>query len=345
MVGFFAFSIISVTFSAVTLVSVMPLLDVLFNQVQGVSTPAEPAFNLSIDYFIDLFQYNFLKIINTYGKTDALQFVCSFILGSMLIGNTFRYLERIIASRVRLDVVKNLRTAIFTNITRLQISFFNTNRKGDLLSRFTSDVQEVEAAAMNSLKAVMKEPITGSAATTVMNWQSHAPLTYKGQTYGQKDMEFPQFLDLPRLTKVPVEIAVSGKAAPTAMLRERGWRVTSGHQTTISFDSFADYICGSFAEFSVCKNVFVALQTGWFSDRGAAYLASGRPVVQQETGFSRHLPCGAGLFAASNVTEAAQALEEIRARPDYHSRQARAIACEHLEATKVLGKFLNELGF
>jgi subfamily B ATP-binding cassette protein MsbA len=160
LVGFFAFSIISVIFSAVTLVSVMPLLDVLFNQVQGVSTPAEPVFNLSIDYFIDLFQYNFLKIINTYGKTDALLFVCSFILGSMLVGNTFRYLERIVASRVRLDVVKNLRTAIFTNITRLQISFFNTNRKGDLLSRFTSDVQEVEAAAMNSLKAVMKEPIT-----------------------------------------------------------------------------------------------------------------------------------------------------------------------------------------
>jgi len=191
---------------------------------------------------------------------------------------------------------------------------------------------------------VMNEPMLGSAATTVMNWQSHAPLTYQGRTYGQKDIEFQRFLDLPRLTKLPLEIAVSGKAAPTEMLRERGWRVTSGHQTTISFDSFADYIRGSFAEFSVCKNVFVALQTGWFSDRGAAYLASGRAVVQQETGFSRHLPCGAGLFAVTNVAQAAQALEEIRARPDYHSRLARAIACEHLEATKVLGKFLNDLG-
>ena len=183
-----------------------------------------------------------------------------------------------------------------------------------------------------------------SAATTVMNWQSHAPLTYQGRTYGQKDLEFPQFLDLPRLTKVPVEIAVSGKSAPTAMLKERGWRVASGHQTTISFDSFVDYIHGSFAEFSVCKNVFVALQTGWFSDRSAAYLASGRPVVQQETGFSRHFPCGAGLFAVKNVTEAAQALEDIRARPEYHAKHARAIACEHLEAKTVLGKFLHELG-
>jgi hypothetical protein len=190
----------------------------------------------------------------------------------------------------------------------------------------------------------VQPPILDAAATTVMNWQSHAPLNYQGCTYGQKDLEFPKFLDLPRLTKVPVEIAVSGKAAPTAMLQERGWRVVSGHQTTISFDSFAEYIHRSFAEFSVCKNVFVALQTGWFSDRSAAYLASGRPVVQQDTGFSRHLPCGAGLFAVKTVAEAAQALEEIRARPEYHAQQARAVACEQLEGRLVLGKFLHELG-
>ena len=184
-----------------------------------------------------------------------------------------------------------------------------------------------------------------SAATTVMNWQSHAPLHFEGRTFGQKDLEFPQFMDLPRLTRVPMEIAVAGKAAPTARLKERGWRVVSGHQTTISFDSFATYIRGSLAEFSVCKNVFVALETGWFSDRAAAYLASGRPVVQQDTGFSRHLPCGAGLFAVKNVEEAAHALEEINSRPAYHSKMARAIACEHLEARQVLGGFLHEFGY
>ncbi|HWQ90872.1 MAG TPA: hypothetical protein VN673_04320 [Clostridia bacterium] len=188
------------------------------------------------------------------------------------------------------------------------------------------------------------EPAAGAAATTVMNWQSHAPIEFQGRTYGQKDVEFPKFIELPRLTGLPVEIAVSGKSAPAAMLKERGWRVVSGHATTISFDSFSNYIRGSLAEFSVCKNVFVALQTGWFSDRAAAYLASGRPVVQQDTGFSRHLPCGAGLFAVANVGEAAQALEEIRARPAGHARQARDIACEHLEGTRVLGKFLDEIG-
>jgi len=186
-------------------------------------------------------------------------------------------------------------------------------------------------------------PPSGSCATTVMNWQSHAPITFRGQIYGQKDLEFPQFMDLPRLTQVPVEIAVSGKA-PIAQLRRSGWRVVSGHQTTISFDSFADYIQNSFAEFSVCKNVFVALQTGWFSDRSGAYLASGRPVVQQDTGFGKHLPCGAGLFAVKDVNEAAAALVEIRSRPDYHSQKAREVAGEYLEGTRVLGKFLHELG-
>jgi subfamily B ATP-binding cassette protein MsbA len=160
LIAFFVFAVVGVIFSSITLVSVIPLLDVLFNQVTATSIPEVPAFSFTTDYFINLFQHHFIRTILTYGKADTLLFVCGFIVASLLIGNTFRYLERIVASRLRLDVVKNLRTAIFTNITRLQISFFNQQRKGDLISRFTSDVQEVESAVMNSLKAVFKEPIT-----------------------------------------------------------------------------------------------------------------------------------------------------------------------------------------
>ena len=97
-------------------------------------------------------------------------------------------------------------------------------------------------------------------------------------------------------------------------------------------------------EFSVCKNVFVATRSGWFSDRSAAYMASGRPVVVQETGFSRHLPCGEGLFAVETVDEAAAALDEVAANYPRHSRAAREIAQEHLAAAKVLKRFLDELG-
>ena len=159
-IWFFVFSTLGVIFSAVTIVAVMPLLEVLLNAVEATSIPPLPEFSFTTGYFTDLFQHHFIRIVLVYGKPDALLFVCLFIVVSLLIGNTFRYLERLVATKVKLDVVKNLRSAIFTNITRLQISFFNNQRKGDLISRFTSDVQEVEAGVMNSLKAVFKEPIT-----------------------------------------------------------------------------------------------------------------------------------------------------------------------------------------
>jgi hypothetical protein len=112
----------------------------------------------------------------------------------------------------------------------------------------------------------------------------------------------------------------------------------------MSVDSFKSYLRASRGEFSVCKNVFVATRSGWFSDRSAAYLASGRPVVVQETGFGAHLPCGEGLFAVETVDEAAAALDEVAGNYARHSRAAREIAQDHLAAAKVLGRFLGELG-
>jgi glycosyltransferase involved in cell wall biosynthesis len=111
----------------------------------------------------------------------------------------------------------------------------------------------------------------------------------------------------------------------------------------VTFDSYRDYIAGSSAEFSVCKSAYVSTNSGWFSDRSAAYMASGRPVVMQETGFSQHLPCGEGLFAPRTVDEAAAAMEEIRSDYRRHSKRAREIAAEHLDARKVLTNLLARL--
>lgn len=160
IVLFLLLSTLGVVFSGISLVSIQPMMQVLFNQVPSTTPPPIPDFTLSIDYFVAVFQHYFISIVVEYGKSTALMFVCGVIGCAVLVGNTFRYFERIIASKVRLDVVRNLRSAIFRNITRMQVSFFNNHRKGDLLSRFTNDVAEVEAAVMNSLKAVLKEPIT-----------------------------------------------------------------------------------------------------------------------------------------------------------------------------------------
>ena len=184
----------------------------------------------------------------------------------------------------------------------------------------------------------------GAPFTTVMNWQSHRTIEFGGTTYGQKDVEFAKFLELPARTVAPVEVAVSGKGVPTERLVAAGWRLRWANDVSKSVDAYWDYIRASRGEFSVCKHVFVATNCGFFSDRSAAYLASGRPVVLEETGFSAHLPCGEGLFAVRTVDDAAAALDAIVSDYGRHARRAREIAVEHLSAAKVLGKLLRELG-
>jgi hypothetical protein len=180
--------------------------------------------------------------------------------------------------------------------------------------------------------------------TTVMNWQSYEPVTYQGIVYHHKDVEFERFVDLPRHSGAAFEVAVSGKTVPHDRLRHAGWSIRDAHDVTISFDSFRDYIAASMGEFSVCKSGYVVTRSGWFSDRSAAYLAAGRPVMLQDTGFSRHLPTGSGLFAPSTVEEAADAADRIRTDFATHSRDALEICRTHLDASVVLPRFLAELG-
>jgi hypothetical protein len=184
----------------------------------------------------------------------------------------------------------------------------------------------------------------GAAFTTVMNWQSYEPIRFRGDVFGHKDVEFEKFIDLPQRTGVPMEVAASGGKLPVERLRQAGWRILDAHQVTVSVDSYWEYLSCSRGEFGVCKSGFVRTNNGWFGDRGSAYLASGRPVVQQDTGFGDHLPCGVGLMAVRTADEAAAAIEEITADYERHSRRAREIAKEHLEASKVLGGFLREIG-
>jgi hypothetical protein len=187
-------------------------------------------------------------------------------------------------------------------------------------------------------------PASDGPFTTIMSWQAHEPIEFNGVTYGQKDLEFPKFMDLPSRTTVPLELAASGRDMPKDKLLACGWRLRNSNAATATYDLWKDYISGSKGEFSVCKNVFVATNSGWFSDRSAIYLASGRPVVMQDTGFSEHLPCGRGLFAVRSVEQAAAAIEEVNGNYENHSKWARELAMEYLDASKVLGKMLCEIG-
>lgn len=205
--------------------------------------------------------------------------------------------------------------------------------------------------------------------TTVMSWTSYAPLTYAGQTYGQKDVEFRRYLELPnRVAPVEMEIAlgrtqhlewqdddlnlspeivelISDKSNWTAqdLLRKTGWRVVDSIDTCGDLDSYHDYIQSSKAEWSVAKNAYVLGQPGWFSERSACYLASGRPVVVQETGFSRVLPTSKGILPFNNIQEAVDAILEIESNYDRHSEAARNIAEDYFDSDKVLTHLFDRL--
>lgn len=156
------FTLLYVVFSVFNLALLIPLLDVLFNQVNPdivnqLSDP--PKFSLDVNYFKDLFNYNFGKMIATQGKIGALKYVCIVIIGASLMSNLFRYLISVILAFVRANVIKNLRMDIYQNLTRLHIGYFTEKRKGDIVSRSTNDVQQIEFTVVDSLKVLFREPL------------------------------------------------------------------------------------------------------------------------------------------------------------------------------------------
>jgi hypothetical protein len=161
--------------------------------------------------------------------------------------------------------------------------------------------------------------------TTVMSWKIEpVPPVVGGRTYGGKDVEFERFLELPRRTPEPLEVALSG-AAPRERIVAAGWRVRDAYGVSATPAAYRDYIVASRGECSVAKNAYVGLRSGWFSTRSAAYLACGKPVVVQDTGFGAHVPTGPGLHAFATMEDAVAGLAAIG--DDY------AAACAHARET------------
>lgn len=190
----------------------------------------------------------------------------------------------------------------------------------------------------------------GAAFTTLMNWTAGRPLRHAGETWGQKDVEFLRFADLPgRVPGVPLAVAVgqtggTGEPFPREMAEANGWRVLDPELCAPDPASYRAFIHSSRGEFSVAKETYVKAGTGWFSGRSASYLASGRPVVTQDTGWSRHLPTGEGLFAFRTPDEAVEGLRAAAAAPARHARAARRLAEEHFDGGVVLRRLLADAG-
>jgi hypothetical protein len=188
--------------------------------------------------------------------------------------------------------------------------------------------------------------------TTVGSWRGlYGPVQYAGHTYGLKVHEFRKFASLPRLLggddgpwfEAALDIHPAD-AKDLAMLRENGWRIIDPRTVAATPAAFRAYVQASAAEWSVAQGAYVETNSGWFSDRTVRYLASGKPALVQDTGFSRRYPVGMGLVPFRTIQEAIAGAEDIMRNYDAHCQAARAIAVNYFDASKVLGQFLDEIG-
>ena len=193
-----------------------------------------------------------------------------------------------------------------------------------------------------------RAPVAAGRITSVASWRGpFGPLEYRGRTLGLRAHEFRKFLELPALTGKCFEVALDiddADGADLARLREHGWALADPRRAAGDPWRYRDYVAGSRAELMIAKNLYVATRSGWFSDRSACYLASGRPVLAQDTGLEGLVPLGEGLLAFSTLDQAAEGVERIVADYERHSRAARELAAEHFATERVLGRLLKRLG-
>lgn len=173
-----------------------------------------------------------------------------------------------------------------------------------------------------------------------MQWESYAPRYADGVELGLKARSFDAIADLPMRVGVPLEIALGGATAPRARLMKLGWQLRDPMPVSASLGSYQRYLQSSRGEFSVAKHGYVTSRCGWFSERSANYLASGRPVVVEETGFSKWLDTGRGVIPYSNLQEAVLALDEVVNHYELHAIAAREIASDYFDSRRVLGDLL-----
>jgi hypothetical protein len=215
--------------------------------------------------------------------------------------------------------------------------------------------------ALSHWRPASGEAPSREAFTTVGHWRSYGSVEHAGVRYGQRAHSLRGLIDLPG--RVSARLAGAGakrtndraffefalgihpdEHADLQALRAHGWRLLDPALVAGTPSDYRAFVRGSKGELCVAKSGYAASRSGWFSDRSACYLASGRPVVAQETGFAATLPTGEGLLSFGSAEEAAEAVGEIEGDYERHCAAARAIAEEHLDARRVLGRLLQRLG-
>jgi hypothetical protein len=185
------------------------------------------------------------------------------------------------------------------------------------------------------------------AFTTVANFRGYGSVEHGGVFYGQKAHSLRPLVELPTRAQARFVLALAihpDETRDLEILEANGWELVDPATVAATPDQYRDFVQGSWAELGVAKSGYVVSRSGWFSDRSACYLASGRPVVAQDTGFSAHLPTGEGLLSFTDVDGVVAAAERLVADYGRHRRAARGLAEEHLDSDHVVGRLLERLG-
>jgi hypothetical protein len=185
-----------------------------------------------------------------------------------------------------------------------------------------------------------------AAYTTITTWHNRGKdVRYRGDTYyWTKDREFRKFLDLPRQRSLTFELAAGVPDDVRRLLHRKGWRQVDSVAVSKDAASYRTYIQRSRGEFTVARDQYVRPNTGWFSDRSVCYLAAGRPVITQETGFSKFVPSGRGLFGFRDMDGILTAIDAVESDYEGHCRAAREVAAEYFAAEKVVGNLMERAG-
>lgn len=190
-------------------------------------------------------------------------------------------------------------------------------------------------------------PLERDALTTVGNWRGYGSIEWRGRHFGQKAHSLRRFFELPAHTDERFELALAihpDEERDLAALHHHGWTLVDPTRVAGSPSAYQQFVAGSKAELGIAKSGYVESRCGWFSDRSVCYLASGRPVLAQDTGFGRFLPANSGVLAFATVEDALAAIEKLNHNYRLHSDAARALAEDVFDSQKVLPTLLERVG-
>ncbi len=189
----------------------------------------------------------------------------------------------------------------------------------------------------------------GTAFTSIMNWSGRKKLEYANETWGQKDVEFERFKEIPKLSHESLFEVIMNRnlkiesSFDEVGLRKLGWKILDPSTTIPSPSDYQNFIWNSFGELNVAKETYVKANTGWFSCRSACYLAAGKPVIAQDTRWSKYIPSGEGLFAFDDIDNVMEAIEQVKSDYKRHSSFAKEIASQYFDSNVVLQQLLNKI--